>query len=269
MSDNTPFKVEKDGHVAWLTLNRPEKRNTMTRDFFEGLLKLFPELDADPEVRVVVVKAEGKSFCAGLDLVEAGTMFRPNPGVDDREETRRSIMMGQESMNVIEKCRKPVIAAVHSHCIGGGVDMVSACDIRMASEDAVFAIRETKMALVADLGTLQRMPYIIGHGHFRELALTGRDFTAAEALKMGFITHLCKDRDSLHEEAGKLAAEIAGCSPIAVQGTKDAINYARDNGVYPSLAYSAQKNATLLPCDDLMEAFTAFMEKRPPEYKGK
>ncbi len=269
MSDNGPFVVEKDGHIAWLVFNRPEKRNTMTTDFFQGLLKLFPEFDADPEVRVVVIRAEGKSFCAGLDLVEAGAMFTPNPGVDVREENRRHIMLAQESMSVIEKCRKPVIAAIHSHCIGGGVDMISACDIRMASEDAVFSVRETRMALVADLGTLQRLPHIIGHGYFRELAFTGRDFTAAEALKMGLVTHVCKDKESLLEEAGKLAAEIAACSPVAVQGTKDAIIYSRDNGVYPGLAYSAQKNATLLPCDDLTEAFAAFMEKRPPDYKGK
>ena len=269
MSDNDIFVVEKDGHVAWLTFNRPEKRNTMTIEVFERLLRLFPEFDADPEVRVVVMKAEGKSFNAGLDLVEAGNMFGMNPGADTREENRVKIMMAQESNTVIEKCRKPVIAAVHSHCIGAGVDMISACDIRMASEDAIFSVRETKMALVADLGTLQRLPYIIGHGWFRELALTGRNFNAAEALKLGFVTHVCKDRDSLYEEAGKLAAEIAACSPLAVQGTKDAYIYSRDNGIQAGLAYSAQKNATLLPCEDVMEAFAAFMEKRPPVYKGK
>lgn len=269
MSDSSPFIVEKDGYVTWLIFNRPEKRNTMTFEVFEGLIEVFKELDASPGVRVVVMKAEGKTFCAGLDLAEAGRMFSPNPGVDTREENRRKLMMMQESMGIIEKCRKPVIAAVHSHCIGGGVDMISACDIRIASEDAVFAVRETKMALVADLGTLQRMPQIIGHGLFRELALTGRDFTAAEALAMGFVTHVYKDHDNLYEEAGKLAAEIAACSPLAVQGTKDAIIYSRDHGISAGLAYSAQKNAALLPCEDLMEAFGAFRERRPPDFKGK
>lgn len=269
MSDNGPFTVEKDGYVTWLSFNRPEKRNTMTLEVFESLTRFFTEFDADPDVRVVVIKAEGKSFSAGLDLVEAGNMFSVTPGADSREENRRKIMQAQESNNAIERCRKPVIAAVHSHCIGGGVDMISACDIRIASEGAVFAVRETKMALVADLGTLQRLPYIIGHGWFRELALTGRNFSAAEALEMGFITHICKDRESLYEEAGKLASEIAACSPLAVQGTKDAIIYSRDHGVHAGLAYAAQKNAALLPCEDVMEAFAAFMEKRPPEYKGK
>ena len=269
MGENGAFIVEKEGHVAWLTFNRPEKRNTMTVEVFEGLTKLFVEFDDDPDVRVVVIKAEGKSFNAGLDLVEAGSIFSPNPTADLREETRRKIMLAQDSNTVIEKCRKPVIAAIHSHCIGAGVDMTSACDIRMATEDAIFAVRETKMALVADLGTLQRLPHIIGHGYFRELAFTGRNFSAAEALKMGFVTHVYKDRETLYEEAGKLAAEIAGCSPLAVQGTKDAIIYSRDHGVHAGLAYEAQKNAALLPCEDVMEAFAAFMEKRPPDFKGK
>jgi enoyl-CoA hydratase/carnithine racemase len=269
MSENGPFKIEKDGYVRWLVFNRPEKRNTFTIDVFEGLLEHFAEFDKDPDVRVVVMKAEGKSFSAGLDLVEAGNLFSASPGADAREENRWKIARAQESMNIIEKCRKPVIAAVHSHCIGAGVDMICACDIRMASEDAVFAVRETKMALVADLGTLQRMPHIIGHGWFRELALTGRNFTAAEAMEMGFITRLCKDRDSLYEEAGKLAAEIAACSPLAVQGTKDSLVFGRDQGIQAGLAYGAQKNAALLPCEDVMEAFAAFMEKRAPDFKGK
>ena len=269
MSDNGIFIVEKKDHVAWLTFNRPEKRNTMTVEVFAGLIRLFGEFDDDPDVRVVVMKAEGKSFNAGLDLVEAGGIFSQNPGVDEREETRRKIMIAQDSNTVIEKCRKPVIAAIHSHCIGAGVDLTSACDIRMASEDAVFSIRETRMALVADLGTLQRVPYIIGEGRFRELAFTGRDFGAAEALEIGYVTHVLKDRESLYAKAGELAAEIAACSPLAVQGTKDAIIYSRDHGVHAGLAYEAQKNAALLPCEDVMEAFAAFMEKRAPNFKGK
>ena len=269
MGDNEPFLIEKDGHIAWLTFNRPDKRNTMTLEVFDGLIEHFTEFDEDPEVRVVVMKAEGKSFNAGLDLVDAGNMFSVTPGADSREENRKKIMRAQESNNLIEKCRKPVIAAVHSHCIGAGVDMITACDIRIASENAVFSVRETKMALVADLGTLQRLPHIIGQGWFRELAFTGRNFTAAEALKMGLITRICKDRESLYEEAGQLAAEIAACSPLAVQGTKDALIYSRDHGIQAGLAYSAQKNAALLPCEDVMEAFAAFMEKRPPEFKGK
>ena len=268
MSNNSPFKIEKDGHIAWLILNRPEKRNTMNLEFFEGLTRHFQEFDEDPKVRVVIIRAEGKSFTAGMDLLAIGGLLQGD-GADFREDLRKKILELQESMNAIEKCRKPVIAAVHSHCIGGGVDLLSACDIRMATTDAIFSIRETRIAIIADLGTLQRLPHIIGHGWFRELALTGRDFTAEEALKMGFITRLYEDRDTLNESAKKLADEIAACSPLTVQGVKDVILYTRDHGVYPGLEYVAQKNAALLQSEDLKEAFQAFMEKRPPDFKGK
>lgn len=267
-SNNSPFKTEKDGHIAWLILNRPEKRNTINDAFIADLIRHFQTFDEDPEVRVIIIKAEGKSFTAGIDLVEMAPMLQGS-GVDFREGLRKNIIRFQESMNAIESCRKPVIAAVHSHCIGGGVDLLSACDIRIATRDALFSIRETRIAIIADLGTLQRLPHIIGHGWFRELALTGRDFSAEEALKMGFITRLCEDRQALYKEAKKLALEISACPPLTVQGVKDVILYSRDHGVYPGLEYVAQKNAAHLPSEDLMEAFQAFMEKRAPEFKGK
>lgn len=269
MSNLKNFNIEKDGHIAWLTMNRPEKRNAMGRSFFEELIVIFKEFDADPDVRVVVIKGEGKSFTSGLDLVEAASGFTGGTGADSREILRKMVLEGQESLNLIEKCSKPVIAAAHSHCIGGGVDLLSACDIRIASKDTVFSIKETKIAIIADLGTLQRLPHIIGHGWFRELALTGRDFNAEEALKMGFITRMCEDREALLKEAEALAKEIAGNSPLAVQGTKDVINYSRDNGIYPGLHYVAQKNAVFLLSEDLGESMMAFIEKREPIYKGK
>ena len=269
MSEKDPFKVEQDGPIAWLTLNRPDNRNTMSFAFFEELTKHFERFDGDSSVRGVVIKAEGKSFTAGLDLVEFGSLLRGGTGADVREELRKKILMCQESMNAIERCRKPVIAAVHSHCIGGGVDLLCACDIRIATKDAVFSIRETRMGIIADVGTHQRLPHIIGHGWFRELALTGRDFTAHEALQMGFITRICEDRPGLYEEAKGIASQIAACPPLSVQGTKDVILYSRDHGVYAGLQYVAQKNAAALPSEDVMEAMKAFMEKRPPVFKGK
>jgi enoyl-CoA hydratase/carnithine racemase len=263
MNNTELFKVEKDGHLAWLTFNRPEKRNTMNVEFFEGLIRHFQAFNDDPNIRVIIIKAEGRSFTAGIDFQELNTLLQGS-GASVREKLRRDILRLQEGINAIERCRKPVIAAIHSHCIGGGVDLASACDIRIATKDAVFSIRETRIAIVADLGTLQRLPYIIGHGWFRELALTGRDFTAEEALTMGFITRLCEDRDALYEQAEKLALEIASCAPLAVQGAKDAILYSRDHGVYAGLEYVAQKNAAILQSDDLTEALTAFREKKLP-----
>ncbi|MDX2452492.1 crotonase/enoyl-CoA hydratase family protein [Desulfosarcina sp.] len=268
MSQNKAIEVEIDGHVAWLNLCRPERHNAMGMTFFKEVTGHFRRLDEDPTVRAVVIRAEGKSFTAGLDLMEAGAMLG-GKGTDDRERLRKKIVEFQESNNAIERCRKPVIAAVHGHCIGGGVDLLSACDIRLASADALFSIRETRLAIIADLGTLQRLPHIIGQGWFRELALTGRDFTADEALQMGFVTRVCENREALILAAGDLAIEIAGMAPLTVQGVKEVINFSRDNGVYAGLSYVAQKNAAALPSEDLMEAVTAFMEKREPVFHGK
>ena len=188
---------------------------------------------------------------------------------DQREGTRKAILALQGGLTKIEQCCKPVIAAVHSHCIGGGMDLISACDIRLATKDAIFSIRETRMGIIADLGTLQRLPYIVGHGWFRELALTGRDFTAEEALQMGLITRICEDREALVAEARNLAGQIADCPPLTVQGTKEVILHSRDHGVDAGLRFVAQKNAAALPSEDVVEAVTAFMEKRKPVFRGK
>ena len=268
MSAESPFIIAKKGHVAWLTMNRPEKRNTMGTAFFTKLAAAAADFDADPQVRAVVLNAEGKSFTAGTDLTEAGEMLAGS-AADQREGMRVAITRLQDCITSLERCRKPVIAAVHSHCIGGGIDLITACDIRIATRDAVFSIRETRMGIIADLGTLQRLPLIVGHGWFNELALTGRDFSAEEALAMGLITRICEDRRALNEAAGQLAAQIAECPPLTVQGTKEAIVFNRDHGVDAGLRYVAQKNAAALPSEDLLEAVGAFMEKRKPVFKGK
>ncbi|MGD9196968.1 MAG: enoyl-CoA hydratase-related protein, partial [Desulfobacterales bacterium] len=155
MKEMSNLKVEIDGHVAWLTLNRPEKRNTMGLAFFEEISNLFDGFDCDPNVWVVIIKGEGKSFSAGTDLEEAAKLLGQG-SADGRERMRIDIAALQRAFTKIERCRKPVIAAIHSHCIGGAVDMICACDIRLASTDAIFSIRETRMGIIADVGTLQR-----------------------------------------------------------------------------------------------------------------
>ena len=268
MKKTSNFKITIDDHIAWLTLNRPEKRNAMEIGFFEEIGALFDKFDQDADIRVVIIKAEGQSFTAGTDLREAAKLLDQR-SADGRENMRNEILELQQGFTKIERCRKPVIAAVHSHCIGAGVDMICACDIRMATADAIFSIRETRMGIVADVGTLQRLPHIIGEGWLRELALTGRDFTASEAFQMGFITRICEDLTTLYEAAARLAAQIAACPPLTVQGTKETITFSRDNSVEAGLQFVAQKNAAALPSEDLVEAFSAFMEKRAPVFKGK
>jgi enoyl-CoA hydratase/carnithine racemase len=262
------FEVKMDDHLAWVTLNRPERRNAMGASFFREIRELFAELDRSAEIRAIVLKAEGKSFTAGLDLEEAGALLGGS-GADERERTRGTVGMLQKAFSRVERCRHPVIAAVHGHCIGGGIDLIAACDIRIATRDAVFSIRETRIGIIADLGTLQRLPAIVGHGRTRELALTGRDFDAREALNIGLITGICEDPAALYAEAGRLAALIAANPPLTVQGVKDVLLFSRDHGTEAGLRYVAQKNAAALPSDDLVEAVSAFMEKRQPEFKGR
>jgi len=262
------FRLEKKKHIAHLVFSRPEKRNTMSMAFFRELREVMAYIDEQEDLRVVLITAEGKSFTAGLDLMEASSLFKET-NAGSRHNFRKMIMDMQDCFTAVERCRKPVIAAVHSHCIGGGVDLMCVCDIRMASQDAVFSIRETRLAMVADLGTLQRITPIIGDGWTRELAFTGRDFNAAHALKIGLITHMYPQRDRLYQEAFRLAEEISDMSPVTIQGLKETMNYSRIHGVAAGLEYVAQKNSAILPSEDIMEAFQAFMEKRKPTFTGR
>ena len=268
MNESSFVKLEMKGHVAWVTLNRPEKRNALNFDMLEQLIATFQQLDQDENIRVIVIKGEGKSFCAGLELTALAGLIEKKTA-DYRERLRKTILYGQTSTNIIELCNKPVILASHSHCIGGGVDIACACDIRIATKDAVFSVRETKLAFVADLGTTQRLHRIVGEPWARELCLTGRDFTGEEALRIGFITHLCEDKASLFQKAEELAQEIADNSPLAVQGVKDVLRFTSDHGTAAGLKYVAQKNAAMLICEDGIEAVTAAIEKRKPVFKGK
>lgn len=267
MSEQT-VRTETEGPIGWVVLNRPKRRNALSLEMFHALRDALRQLDADPEVRAVVLRGEGKGFCAGIDLSALDALL-DGGGADGRERLRRKILELQECISAPETISKPVVAAAHGTCFGAGVDLLCACDIRIASVDAVFGVRETKVAIVADVGTLQRLPTIIGHGWFRELALTGRDFGAEEALRLGFVTRVCADEAALLAEARALAAEIAANSPLAVRGVKDVSVYSRDHGVQAGLRYVAQESASLLSCDDLREALTAMREGRAPRYEGR
>jgi enoyl-CoA hydratase len=175
----------------------------------------------------------------------------------------------QASVTAVAQCPKPVIAAVHGYCIGGGVDLIAACDIRLASADAVFSVREAKVAIVADLGSLQRLPAIISAGHLAELAFTGKDIDAERAKEIGLVNDVAADVDGVHKAAQALAQEIAANSPVAVQGTKSVLAANEGRTVAEGLEYAATWNAGMLASDDLVEAMTAFMEKRSPKFTGR
>jgi enoyl-CoA hydratase len=264
--------IERDGHVATLWLDNPDRRNAMGPAFWDDLPEMMAELTDDDEVRVVVVAARGPCFSVGLDLKSMGSSVAGG-GQGRSDAGRRTAMLRelkrlQGSINAVADCPKPVVAAAHGWCIGGAIDLITACDIRLASADAIFSVRETKVAIVADLGTLQRLPGIIGRGHVAELALSGRDITADRARDIGLVNDVLPDHDALLKATHELAAEIAANSPLVVQGTKAVLRAGEGRSVAEGLDYVGIWNAAFLQSNDLVEAMTAFAEKRPPHFTG-
>ncbi|MEB2283195.1 MAG: enoyl-CoA hydratase [Polyangiaceae bacterium UTPRO1] len=264
------FEIERDGHVATLWLANPSKRNAMGPAFWSELPRAIEELAADESVRAIVVAARGAHFTVGLDLkAMGGGLVEGGRGAGGRKRLLDFILKLQRSITAVARCEKPVIAVAHGWCIGGGIDLLTACDIRIAAADVVFSIRETRMAMVADVGTLQRLPGIIGRGQVAELALSGDDFGAERALALGFVNHVHPDQASALAAARALAARIAANSPLAVTGTKRVLEYCADKSVEDGLTYVATWNAAFVASEDLQEAVAAFMEKRAPTFHGR
>ncbi|MEV6909411.1 crotonase/enoyl-CoA hydratase family protein [Amycolatopsis sp. NPDC051071] len=272
LPDLVSLKVDIDGHVAEVTLLGPSKGNAMGPDFWRELPIVFRALDADPQVRAVVLTGSGKHFSYGLDLPAMmpswGEMLGGDALAGPRTKFLDEVKTLQASVSSIAECRKPVIAAISGWCIGGGVDVIAAADIRLASTDAKFSVREVKVAIVADLGSLQRLAPIIGEGHLRELALTGKDIDAARAEKIGLVNDVCPDQETLLAEARKLALDIAVNPPLVVQGTKNVLSANTERQVAEGLRYVSAWNSAFLPSKDLGEAVQAFLERRAPEFKG-
>jgi enoyl-CoA hydratase len=269
--------IERTGAVATLWLDRPAKLNALSRPLWSAIPAAVAALDADPEVRVIVLAGRGKAFCAGIDLVDhapgmagGGSLSgKGDSAVGKRLALLDDIRRYQETCSCFADTNKPVIAAVHGPCIGAGMDLITACDIRLASADATFSVRETKIAMVADVGSVQRLPRVIGDGHARELIFTGRDIDSARALAIGLVNEVLPDAAAVHARAAALAQEIAANSPLAVQGSKQVLGHASRREVQDGLDYVALWNAAFLHSDDLAEAMTAFMQRRKPEFKGK
>ena len=266
------FEVAVADHVAEVTLTGPGKGNTMGPDFWRELPELFAQLDADDAVRAVVVTGSGKHFSYGLDLIgmadELGPVLAEGGKARPRTDFHSTIRRMQAAITAVADCRKPVVAAVSGWCIGGGVDLISAVDIRYASADAKFSVREVRVGMVADVGTLARLPAIIGDGHLRELALTGKDIDAAYAARIGLVNDVFDDQQAVLAAARGTAAEIAANPPLVVQGVKSVLEHTRSAPVEQSLRYVAAWNAAFMPSEDLNEAITALFEKRPPKFTG-
>jgi len=278
MDATPPITVERRDHIAILWLDRPDQRNAFAPEFWTLLPTTMEELGDDPGVRAVVLTAKGSAFTVGLDLKSFGPVIAtgsldpaatpPSSPVAQRARTRQLVKAMQHTFSSLAQCPVPVIAAIHGYCIGAGVDLITACDIRYAAADAVFSIRETRLAMVADVGTLQRLPHIIDPGSVAELAYTGRDFDAGEAASLGLVTRLLPDQDATLAAAVETAELIAANSPLAVQGTKAVLRAGEGMTVEEGLDYVALWNAAFLHSNDLGEAMASFVERRPPEFQG-
>ena len=267
--------LERQAGVATLWLDRPEARNAMGPEFWSDLPRAMAHLGEDDDVRAVVLAGRGPHFSVGLDLkamggtLAAGQDAQGSSGVSRRAAFLHDVQRLQGSITAVADCPKPVVAAVHGACLGAGMDLISACDVRLASTDAFFSIRETKIAIVADVGTLQRLPRIIGAGHVAELAYTGKDIGAARARDIGLVNDVLADQEAVVTAALAMAGEIAANSPLAVQGTKAVLRAGAGRSVEEGLEYVALWNAAFLHSDDLHEALAAFVEKRPPSFRGR
>ena len=246
------LQLSIDAGVAHVELNRPDKANSMSAPMWIEIEHCFRWIDATSAIRVAVLSGRGKHFCAGIDLALFADLKDASLEAARQAESRRNtILRLQNNLNAIEACRKPVLAAIHYTCIGAGVDMTCCCDMRYCTEDAYFSIKEIDIAIVADVGTLQRLPRIIGDGRVRELAYTGRRMDAAEALASGFVNQVFADRGAMHDGVMAIAATIAKRSPLAVRGTKELLLYGRDHSVADGLRYVANWNAGMMSATDL------------------
>ncbi len=273
MPDYVSLRVTTSESIAEVALLGPGKGNAMGPDFWREVPQVFQELDRDDNVRAIIVRGDGAHFTYGLDLPammgELGPRLSGDAMAAGRTRLYDKILELQRSFLAIAECRKPVIAAVHGWCIGGGIDMITACDFRLCSREAKFSVREVRVAMVADLGTLQRLPVIVGEGHARELAMTGRDFSADHALRINLVNEVYESPEALFTAAHAMARSIAENPPLVVQGIKRVMEEAAAPRVERGLRHVAVWNSAFLASQDLGEAFAAFMERRPPKFTGK
>lgn len=258
-----------DGGVAVVTMTGP----TTPPAFYKDLAAVFGALAEDDGLRAVVLRGSERCFSYGLDLPatmrEHGKLFIGGGLAQPRTELMRLIRRWQAAVTAIEALPAPVIAAVHGWCVGAGLDLASACDVRLCSGDARFSLREAKVAIVADLGSLQRLPAIIGAGHTREMAYTAGDCDAARALRIGLVNDVYPDRAALDAAALDLAERIAANPPLAVRGVKQVLLHGEGRTIADGLAYVAAWNAAFLQSEDLAEAASAFAARREPTFKGR
>ena len=268
------FKYTSEEGVGHLILDKGEDLNKMTMNFWYELPRILDEIDKDASLRVLILSSTGKHFCAGMDLKNFGTLgndAEKKTNVPDKARIGESLYRVakelQDMLSKLEKLRIPVLAGIQGGCIGGGLDLVTAADMRFASKDAFFCIQEVNIGMAADIGTLQRLPRVIPEGKVRELAYTGRRMPAEEALETGLVNKVYESQEDMVSGLKEMAAVIASKSPLAVYGTKAILNFSRDHTIAEGLEYNALWSGAMLPQEDMAEAMMSNMEKRDPEFK--
>ena len=268
------FKYTSEEGVGHLILDKGEDLNKMTMNFWYELPKILDEIDKDASLRVLILSSTGKHFCAGMDLKNFGTLgndAEKKSNVPDKARIGESLYRVakelQDMLSKLEKLRIPVLAGIQGGCIGGGLDLVTAADMRFASKDAFFCIQEVNIGMAADIGTLQRLPRVIPEGKVRELAYTGRRMPAGEALEAGLVNKVYENHEEMVSGLKEMAAVIASKSPLAVYGTKAILNFSRDHTIAEGLEYNALWSGAMLPQEDMAEAMMSNIEKREPEFK--
>lgn len=263
------FTVEIESGVAHLRFCRPEKANSMNAAFWRELPEAVNDISDNAKARVIVLSAEGKHFTSGMDIsvfMEGGVDTEGSNREINAEAFRHFVALLQNTFSALENARVPVLAAIQGGAIGGGVDLVTACDCRYASTDAFFSIQETAIGMTADVGTFPRLMKLMPEGWARQLVYTAERLPAEKARDIGFVNEVFPTHEALLEGVMKIARQIAAHSPLAVSGAKRMANYARDHSVADSLDYIAVWNAAMLRADDIKQSYMAQMEKRKPEY---
>ncbi|MBF0100642.1 MAG: crotonase/enoyl-CoA hydratase family protein [Desulfobacterales bacterium] len=267
------YSIEKKPPIAWVYLNRPEKKNAMNPPAWLEAPHVFESLDNDADVRCIVISGKGSCFSAGIDLMAMATvlpeLMEQNQKGGIKWKLIEKIRQFQETMTCIEQCRKPVIAAIHGYCIGAGLDMATACDIRICSQDATFSLKEAAVGIVADVGSLQRIPHIVGQGIARELAYTAKLISAQRAKEILLVNEIFPDHHTLMQETEKMAIDISENSPLAVQASKMVLNFGIGKSIEEGLQFVSSVSANIIPSDDFMEAIMAFSQNRKPKFSGK
>ncbi|MFO7298601.1 MAG: enoyl-CoA hydratase-related protein [Actinomycetes bacterium] len=269
MTSFAHIEIEHDGPLATIWLNRPDKLNAMSKDMWADLPAAVEAVEEERSARVVIVAGRGTAFTAGIDVGFLASLSPqgPSPAANARA-IHEAVLRLQGTFNRIAESPLPFIAAIHGYCLGAGMSLITACDLRVASRDAIFSIRETKMGLTADVGVLQRLPSIVGDAVTAEMAFTGDDYDAGWAHRNGLVSSVHGSPEATLAAARDLAGRIAVNSPLVLEGVKRIIQSNRGRTLADALEYMAQWNSARLVSNDMAEALNAFFSKRPPDYTG-